>query len=645
MRGWEHGPCRRPGRAARRRSATASAPSHFPSCPPTGSSTASCPGSPSTSGCSSSPRTPRSRCSSAPSSWPSSPATSTSSSWCGSPASSAASHTGLAVRGGQRPAPPRGAPGDPGPHRRAAAAPRARASATRCVPALEGHGIELVRWEDLDGRRARPHGAGLRRPDLPGADPARRRPGAPVPVHLRPVAQPRRRGAQPGHRRRALRPGQGPADPAPLRTRVSADSAFVPLEDVIAEHLDQLFPGMEVLEHHAFRVTRNEDVEVEEDEAENLLQALERELLRRRFGPPVRLEVEETIDPHVLDLLVRELDVEADEVIALPGPLDLTGLCGVAPPRPGRPQGPAVPRPASPPTSPRSRPPTPRHLRGRPRPRRAAAPPVRLVLDERAALPRAGGRRPARARDQADALPHLRRLPDRRRPDRRRRVRQAGARPRRDQGALRRAGQHQLGPQARAGRLPRRLRPRRPQDALQALPGGPPARSTGSAATATSAPATTTRRPRGSTRTSACSPPTRRSARTSADLFNELSGYSPQHVLRAAARRAALACAPGCSSGSSGRSPTPGRAGRRGIRIKVNSIVDEQIIDALYRASQAGVAGRALGARHLRAARRACPGCPRTSGCAPSWAASSSTRRIFWFDNDGDPRSGSAAPT
>ena len=68
---------------------------------------------------------------------------------------------------------------------------------------------------------------------------------------------------------------------------------FVPLEDVIAAHLDQLFPGMEVLEHHTFRVTRNEDLEVEEDDAENLLQALEKELLRRRFGPPVRLEVEE----------------------------------------------------------------------------------------------------------------------------------------------------------------------------------------------------------------------------------------------------------------------------------------------------------------------------------------------------------------
>ncbi len=108
------------------------------------------------------------------------------------------------------------------------------------------------------------------------------------------------------------------------------DQRFVPLEDVIAAHLDQLFPGMEVLQHHTFRVTRNEDLEVEEDDAENLLKALERELQRRRFGSPVRLEVEESMDSHVLALLVSELDVSPSEVFHLPGPLDLSGLNGIA---------------------------------------------------------------------------------------------------------------------------------------------------------------------------------------------------------------------------------------------------------------------------------------------------------------------------
>ena len=108
------------------------------------------------------------------------------------------------------------------------------------------------------------------------------------------------------------------------------DQRFVPLQDVIAAHLDRLFPGMDVLQNHTFRVTRNEDLEVEEDDAENLLKALEKELQRRRFGSAVRLEVEESIDAHVLELLVSELDISTREVFHLPGPLDLTGLHGIA---------------------------------------------------------------------------------------------------------------------------------------------------------------------------------------------------------------------------------------------------------------------------------------------------------------------------
>ncbi|GAB3608959.1 RNA degradosome polyphosphate kinase [Humibacter ginsengiterrae] len=101
---------------------------------------------------------------------------------------------------------------------------------------------------------------------------------------------------------------------------------FIMLEDLIAHHLGDLFPGMEVLAHHVFRVTRNEDVEIDEDETENLIQALERELLRRRFGPPIRLEVSKDMDPITLDLLVRELDITEQEVYRLPAPLDLGGL-------------------------------------------------------------------------------------------------------------------------------------------------------------------------------------------------------------------------------------------------------------------------------------------------------------------------------
>ncbi|MSV76591.1 MAG: RNA degradosome polyphosphate kinase [Actinobacteria bacterium] len=105
---------------------------------------------------------------------------------------------------------------------------------------------------------------------------------------------------------------------------------FLPIEELIGENLGELFPGTEMLQHHLFRVTRNEDLDVDEDDGENLLIALERELLRRRFGPPVRLEVAEDMNPEVLDLLVRELDISEDDVYRLPALLDLTGLTQIA---------------------------------------------------------------------------------------------------------------------------------------------------------------------------------------------------------------------------------------------------------------------------------------------------------------------------
>src|SRR6185295_15658297 len=99
---------------------------------------------------------------------------------------------------------------------------------------------------------------------------------------------------------------------------------FLPLEDLIAAHLGALFSGMSIVEHHVFRVTRNAELEVDDDRDEDLLQALERELARRRFGPPVRLEVASTISDHVLELLVRELDMnDQDVVLRVPGLLDL----------------------------------------------------------------------------------------------------------------------------------------------------------------------------------------------------------------------------------------------------------------------------------------------------------------------------------
>lgn len=101
---------------------------------------------------------------------------------------------------------------------------------------------------------------------------------------------------------------------------------FLPMEELIAAFLSALFPGLEIVEHHAFRITRNADFEVEEDRDEDLLQALERELARRRFGSPVRLEIADDMTENMLELLLRELDVHPGDVIEVAGLLDLSSL-------------------------------------------------------------------------------------------------------------------------------------------------------------------------------------------------------------------------------------------------------------------------------------------------------------------------------
>src|SRR3954464_4765547 len=108
--------------------------------------------------------------------------------------------------------------------------------------------------------------------------------------------------------------------------RTSRTATFLPLEELIAAHLGELFTGMDVTEHHVFRVTRNADFEVDEDRDEDLLQALERELAQRRFGPPVRLEVALDMSEHMLELLLRELDVDPADVVEVQGLLDLSCL-------------------------------------------------------------------------------------------------------------------------------------------------------------------------------------------------------------------------------------------------------------------------------------------------------------------------------
>ncbi|WP_415949887.1 RNA degradosome polyphosphate kinase [Streptomyces sp. KLOTTS4A1] len=197
-------------------------------------------------------------------------------------------------------------------------------------PALAEEGIGIVRWADLTEKEQARLFTLFRQRIFPVLTPLAVDPAHPFPyisglsLNLAVVV----RNPVSGHNHFA----RVKVPPLLNRFLEASPGRYVPIEDVIAApaHLKELFPGMEVRAHHMFRVTRNEDLEVEEDDAENLLQALEKELMRRRFGPPVRLEVEESIDRYVLDLLIRELKISEAEVYPLPGPLDLTGLFNVS---------------------------------------------------------------------------------------------------------------------------------------------------------------------------------------------------------------------------------------------------------------------------------------------------------------------------
>ena len=115
-----------------------------------------------------------------------------------------------------------------------------------------------------------------------------------------------------------------------IETAEFAGTRFIPLEKVIIANLHQLFPGMEIEDYYTFRITRNADLELEEEESENLLESMEQELLRRKFGPPVRLEVANDIGSDLLNRLKLELSIREEDISRYSEPLDLTGLNRIA---------------------------------------------------------------------------------------------------------------------------------------------------------------------------------------------------------------------------------------------------------------------------------------------------------------------------
>jgi polyphosphate kinase len=195
------------------------------------------------------------------------------------------------------------------------------------APGLDDHGIRIVHWEELGDSEAMRLREYFRDQVFPVLTPLAVDPAHPFPyisgLSLNLAVSVRDPDTGAPRFARVKVPNNVPRF-VPVQGQAAV--SFLPLEDLIAAHLNQLFPGLEVLEHHVFRVTRNADFEVEEDRDEDLLQALERELARRRFGPAVRLEVAASMNPAILEVLLSELEVSPDDVLHVPGLLDLSSL-------------------------------------------------------------------------------------------------------------------------------------------------------------------------------------------------------------------------------------------------------------------------------------------------------------------------------
>ncbi len=505
--------------------------------------------------------------------------------------------------------------------------PRARRSA--------GTDIELVRWADLDKEEQKYCKRLFRDRVFPVLTPLAVDPAHPFPyisgLSLNLAVLVRNPKTDKEHFARVKVP------PIFSRFVPLGNQRFVPLEDVIGEHLKRLFPGMEVLEVHTFRVTRNEDLDVEEDDAENLLAALEKELLRRRFGPPVRLEVEESISPAVLELLVSELGISDGRGVPARRPARPER---VARHRRPRPRGPALPdlHPGDPHRTSReveSAAPV-DVFKATQRQRRSPPPPLRLVRHQRAAVHRAGRGRPARAGDQADALPDVavtRPIIDalvdaaeagkqvlviveiKARFDEQANIRWARQ--------LEQAGCHVVyglvGLKTHC-KLAMVVRDE-PEGIRRYIHIGTGNYNSKTARLYEDIGLITT---------------DERIGEDVAHLFNNLSGYSRNAVVRRSCWSRPTRCASGLLD-QIHREIAHHRAGRPArIRIKANSVVDEAMIDALYLASQDGVPIELL-IRGICSLRPGVPGLSETIEVRSVLGRFLEHSRVFWFENGGEP--------
>ncbi len=195
------------------------------------------------------------------------------------------------------------------------------------LPALLNHGIELTKWEALTNEERDYVNEIFQAKIFPVLTPLAVDPSHPFPyisglsLNLAVVL------GQPDSESELFARVKVPSNlPRFIAAEKNGARRFIPLEQVIIANLDQLFPGMEIKSYYTFRLTRNADLALEEEESDDLLATMEQELLRRKFGPPVRLEVNPDIDTALLGTLMEELDIKEHDISRVPEPLDLTGL-------------------------------------------------------------------------------------------------------------------------------------------------------------------------------------------------------------------------------------------------------------------------------------------------------------------------------
>jgi polyphosphate kinase len=205
-----------------------------------------------------------------------------------------------------------------------------RVLTTEVLPGLTETGIERVRWSELTPAERRQAAGFFRASVFPVLTPLAIDPGHPFPhVHNKSLnialLVERRNGGLP---RRHFAVVQVPAvlDRVMIVSRAEKKVRFILLEDLIAEHLGELFGHLKVVSHTVFRVTRNNDLSIQEDEAEDLLETIEESLRQRMRSDPVRLEIAADASDLFVEMLTEAHDLEPRDIYRVDGPVDLTAL-------------------------------------------------------------------------------------------------------------------------------------------------------------------------------------------------------------------------------------------------------------------------------------------------------------------------------